>query len=233
MFLFETVRLAIKTLFVNKLRAILTMLGISIGIGAVIALMSIGTGLQRFITDQFSTAGTTLVAVLPGQIQRGGPPGGFAGQSQLTMSDYRVLASNLGNVTAVGASFGRNGNFTYAGRNSEVNVNGVTSNYGEIRNWRASAGRFVDEQDNASRSRVVVLGQTVVDDLFPDEDPIDKTVKLNNVPFRVIGVMEKKGASFIGDQDATAFVPLFTAQERHGHRGANALHDDRVRALET
>ena len=211
---FDLLRLATKTLFANKLRAILTMLGISIGIGAVITLMSVGAGLQKYINDQFAGAGTTTIAVMPGRIRTGMNGGAFAGNTTLTMSDYRVVAASLNNASEVGASFARNGNFIYAGRNSEVNVNGVTPNYSAIRGWKTATGRFVDEQDNAGRSRVVVLGQTVVNDLFPDEDPLDKEVKLNNVPFRVIGVMESKGASFIGDQDAVAFIPILTAQER-------------------
>jgi putative ABC transport system permease protein len=106
------------------------------------------------------------------------------------------------------------GNFTYGSRTSEVNVTGVTPSYQDVRNWRPRIGRFIDDTDNGGRSRVVVLGQTVVNDLFPGEDPLDQMVKINNVPFRVIGVMETKGSSFLGDQDAVAFIPLGTAHDR-------------------
>lgn len=97
-----------------------------------------------------------------------------------------------------------------------------------MRNWRPSIGRFIEEADNTSRSRVVVLGQTVRKDLFPEEDPIGKQVKINGLPFRVIGVMEEKGASFLGDQDAIAFIPLSTAQERLFPQLAQAQTGDRI-----
>ena len=111
MYLFDILRLASKTLFANKLRAILTMLGISIGIGAVITLMSVGAGLQKYINDQFAGAGTTTIAVMPGRMRTGMNGSAFAGSTTLTMSDYRVVAASLNNVTSVGASFARHGNF--------------------------------------------------------------------------------------------------------------------------
>ncbi|MCL5999763.1 MAG: ABC transporter permease, partial [Chloroflexi bacterium] len=119
------------------------------------------------------------------------------------------------------------GNFTYGSRTSEVNVTGVTPSYQTVRNWATRAGRFIDEADNSGRSRVVVLGQTVADDLFPGEDPLDQPVKINNVPFRVIGVMQAKGSSFLGDQDAVAFIPLATAQDRLFQARAQAKAGER------
>jgi putative ABC transport system permease protein len=225
--LLEAVRLALRTLSANKPRAFLTMLGISIGVAAVIALLAIGTGVQSFINDQFTSSGTNLIAVVPGRIQRGGPPG-FAPSAFLTTSDYRALAANTPNVVEHAADFTSIGNFSYEGKTSQVQVSGATPSLSAVRNWKAAQGRFVDEADNGGRSRVVVLGQTVVNDLFPDGDPLDKVVKINNIPFRVIGVMESKGSTFIGDQDAIAFVPLTTAQERLFQRQSLAKSGERT-----
>ncbi|MFN4294098.1 MAG: ABC transporter permease [Thermoflexales bacterium] len=228
--LVEAIKLALRALDANRLRAFLTMIGISIGIGAVIALMSIGAGVQQYINDQFASSGTNLLGILPGRIQRG-PGGGqnpFGQSSFLTMGDYRAVVAGAPNIEAHAADFTSVGNFSYGSRTSQVQVSGVTPSFSEVRNWRAISGRFVEEADNISRARVVALGQTVVNDLFPGEDPLDKVVKINDVPFRVIGVMESKGSSFLGDQDAIAFIPLSTAQERLFQRQAQARTGERV-----
>ncbi len=228
--LVEAIKLALRALDANRLRAFLTMIGISIGIGAVIALMAIGAGVQQYINDQFTSAGTNLLGIVPGRIQRG-PDGGqnpFGQSSFLTMGDYRAVVAGAPNVAAHAADFTSVGNFSYGSRTSQVQVSGVTPSFSEVRNWRAIRGRFIEEADNNSRARVVALGQTVVNDLFPGEDPLDKVVKINDVPFRVIGVMESKGSSFLGDQDAIAFVPLSTAQERLFQRQAQARTGERI-----
>jgi len=138
------------------------------------------------------------------------------------------VVANVSNIEAHAADFTSTGNFAYESRTSQVQVSGVTPSFSQVRNWRPSIGRFIEEADNTSRSRVVVLGQTVRKDLFPEEDPIDKQVKINGLPFRVIGVMEEKGASFLGDQDAIAFIPLSTAQERLFPQLAQAQTGDRI-----
>ncbi len=224
----ESARLAVKTLIANKLRAFLTMVGISIGVGAVIALMAIGVGVQRYIADQFTSAGTNLVGVTPGRVQRGGPPGGFGNQTVLTVNDYKAIAGTVPYLESTSAEFSAIGNFVYEGATTQVQVNGALPAFAELRNWPATKGRFIDEADNGGRSRVVVLGNTAATDLFPNDDPLDKVVKINNVPFRVIGVMESKGSSFLGDQDAVAFVPLATAQERLFQKQAQGKTGERV-----
>jgi len=213
--LLEALKLAVRTLGTNKLRAFLTMLGISIGVGAVIALMAIGTGVQNYINSQFTSSGTNLLGITPGRQQRGGPPNGFGTPSAfLTDADYRAVAATTPGISLHAADFTSVGNFAYAGKTSQVQVSGVTPSFSALRNWPATSGRFIEDADNGGRARVVVLGTTVVKDLFPNEDPLDKLVKINTVPFRVIGVMASKGSSFLGDQDAIAFIPLTTAQER-------------------
>jgi len=226
----EAVGLALRAIGANRLRAFLTLIGISIGISAVIALLAIGTGVQDYINGQFASAGTNLLGIVPGRIQRGpgGGPGSFGSSAFLTLGDYRAVAANVPNIEAHAADFTSVGNFAYESRTSQVQVSGVTPSFSRVRNWRPSLGRFIEESDNASRSRVVVLGQTVLKDLFPDEDPIGKQVKINGLPFRVIGAMEAKGASFLGDQDAIAFIPLSTAQERLFPQVAQAQTGDRI-----
>ena len=226
----EAIGLALRAIGANRLRAFLTLIGISIGISAVIALLSIGTGVQDYINNQFTSAGTNLLGIVPGRIQRGpgGGPGSFGSSAFLTLGDYRAVVANVSNIEAHAADFTSTGNFVYESRTSQVQVSGVTPSFSQVRNWRPRIGRFIEEADNTSRSRVVVLGQTVRKDLFPEEDPIGKQVKINGLPFRVIGVMEEKGASFLGDQDAIAFIPLSTAQERLFPQLAQAQTGDRI-----
>ena len=226
--LLESTRLALKTLMANRLRAVLTMLGISIGVGAVIALLAVGVGVQNFITEQFSGAGTNLVAVTPGRAQRGGPPGGFGSQSFLTESDFKAVAANVPYLSAASAEFSSVGNLVYEGTTTQVQVNGEMPDFVQIRNWATQLGRFVEDTDVGGRSRVVVLGSTTATQLFGGDDPLDKVIKINNVPFRVIGVMDSKGSSFLGDQDAIAFIPLTTAQERLFQQQAQAKSGERA-----
>jgi putative ABC transport system permease protein len=223
----ESIKLALTTLGANRSRSLLTMLGIGIGIGAVIALLSIGTGVQRYIADLFGSAGSNLIAVQPGRLQRGGPPGGGA-SAFLTENDYRAIAANTPNLVAHTAVFQSIGNFTFGSNESQVIVYGVTPAFEVIRTWSAERGRFIDDSDAGGRLRVVVLGTTLANDLFPDADPLGQTIRLNNTPMRVIGVMQSKGSSFLGDQDAAAFIPLTTAQERVFQRQAQARSGERI-----
>jgi putative ABC transport system permease protein len=223
----ESTLQAIRTLGANRLRSLLTMLGISFGVGAVIALLSIGAGVQKYIDDQFADAGTNIITIQPGRLQRGGPPG--AGNSApLTEGDYRAIVANTPNIVQHGAAFQSIGNFNYEKKESQVVVYGVTPSYAVIRNWPTEQGRFVEDTDNSGRLRVVVLGQTLARDLFEEGDPIGQTIKLNNIPVRVIGVMSGKGSSFLGDQDAVAFVPLTTAQDRIFQAQAQAKSGERT-----
>jgi putative ABC transport system permease protein len=219
--LLESIKLALISLGANRARSLLTMLGIGIGVGAVIALLAIGAGVQRFIDDQFSSAGTNLVSISPGRLQRGGPPGSTQ-SAPLTMTDYRAIVANTPNLLAHTAFIQGIGNFTTGNRESQVQVQGVLPAFTIIRNWETTRGRFLEDADNTSRSRVVVLGTTLARDLFDDDDPVGQTIKLNNIPMRVIGVMASKGSSFLGDQDAVALIPLSTAQDRVFQRQAQS-----------
>ncbi len=226
MYLLDVARLAWRTLLANKLRATLTMLGISIGVGAVIALLAVGAGVQSYITQQFSSAGTNLIVIIPGHIQQAGG-NAFGPQAPLSMADYRAVEADTPFLVNTSASYGQAANLTFESNTTQVNVNGVTPSFKDVRNWNVRLGRFIDDSDNGGRSRVVVLGQTTTNDLFAGDDPLDKVIKINNIPFRVIGVMEAKGSTFLGDQDAVAFIPLSTAQERLFQKSALTANGDR------
>ncbi|MGQ9710268.1 MAG: ABC transporter permease, partial [Anaerolineae bacterium] len=203
----ESFRVALRALSANKLRSALTMLGIVIGVAAVIALMAAGQGVQVFVTEQFQGIGSNLLFVLPNI----GPRGHFGGMTSvrwLTMGDVRALADSLRlpDVARVAPQLERNGTVSAGGRHTSTTIQGVTPDFVVVRKWRPAIGEFVTPQDVEGRSRVAVLGKTVAETLFPDNPaPVGETVRINNIPFRVIGIMEEKGGTFT-DQDDAVFV---------------------------
>ncbi len=214
----SSIRIALRGLSSNKLRSALTMLGIVIGVGAVITLLSVGQGVEQYIAQQFQSIGSNLLFVVPGQLQQ--TPGalrrGSASQG-LTYGDALAIADpfNVPDVVAVAPELGRFTAVTAGKRDALPQVLGVTPVYTSVRNWEVVLGEFIDKDALVTQSRVAVLGQTLAERLFPDEDyPIGQTIKIGAVPFRVIGVMEEKGGSGFGDQDNAVFVPLTTAQAR-------------------
>ncbi len=215
MAIFESIRIALSGLASNRLRAVLTMLGIVIGVGAVIALVSFGQGVERFVKARFQSLGSNLLFAFPSI-----PQGGNAADAKpLTMDDAEAVANPLYAPSVVRAApeyavFA----VVVAGRNdTALSISGVTPNFQDVRQWYPSQGRFVDEADLTTAARVAVLGKTVVERLFgEDSDPVGQTIRLNNIPFRVIGVMEERGGSGFGDEDEVIFVPITTAQTRLG-----------------
>ncbi|MCJ7738328.1 MAG: ABC transporter permease [Anaerolineae bacterium] len=219
MSIWESVRIALRALAANKLRAALTMLGIIIGVGAVITLMSAGEGVSVYIEETFQGVGTNLLFVMPGNFEENssGPPGMQASEAELTWGDVEALRDPLRapDVQAVAAQFFRSATVKTAKRDMLSEVSGVTPNYADVRNWYPEVGRFIDDEDINSRSRVAVVGRTVVDTLFPDNAyPLDESIKVNNIPFRIIGILEEKGGSQFRDEDNSVLVPLTTAQLR-------------------
>jgi len=215
----ESLRLALRALTANKLRAALTMLGIVIGVGAVITLMSAGEGVSVYIEEQFQGIGTNLLFVFPGSQEEtsGGPPGSSAVAAELTISDAEALSDPIRapDVAAVAPQVFNTAIVATGRRDTVSQVQGVTPEFSRVRNWFPEVGSFIDPEDMNSRARVAVLGQTVVEDLFPDNPyPLDQTVKISGIPFRVIGVLEAKGGSEFGDVDNSVMVPLTTAQTR-------------------
>jgi len=212
----ESIRIAMRALAANKLRSILTMLGIIIGVGAVIALMSIGRGVQKYVTDQFTGLGSNLLFIIPGQLE-GGPPQARRGVKLLTLTDAAAIQdpARVPDVAGVTAEFGGQATLTRGKKDLRVEVHATTVTYPEIRNWQPVIGSFFTQDDMEERSRVAVLGAATYRALFdPNEYPIDQTVRVDNLLFRVIGVMEEKGGGPGGNQDESIFLPLSTAQDR-------------------
>ena len=219
MSILESVRLAFRALAANKLRAALTMLGIIIGVGAVITLMSAGEGVSAYIEERFQSMGSNLLFVLPGSVDESmsGPPGMMAGGTELTNGDVEALRDPIRapDVAAISPEKLRSTVVATAKRDTIAQVSGVTPDFFSVRNWPPEVGTFIDQDDMNSRARVAVLGKTVVEALFPDNPyPLEQTVKINGIPFHIIGVLEEKGGSQMGDEDNTVLVPLTTAQTR-------------------
>ncbi len=215
---YEAVRVAMLALAANKLRSGLTMLGIIIGVGAVIALLSIGRGVERFFVEQFTSLGTNLLYIFPGQLSGGPPQERGREVGVLTLSDSYAIANPLRVPDVLAVAPEVTGRVVVARGSSdmEVSVSGVTATYQDALLGDAAIGAFVGETDVQERGRVVVLGSDVFGALFePNEDPLDQTVRVNNILFRVIGVMEERGAGIGGaNLDETVFVPLTTASDR-------------------
>ena len=219
----ENLRIALRGLAVNKLRSILTMLGIIIGVGAVIALISVGQGFESYITEQFASLGTNLLFVVPGQLESGGPRASrrSRGAEPLTMDDAEAIADvfRVPDVAAVAPAYMRSGLIVNGNRDTYSSVNGITPEYANVRNFKVIEGEFISDSDVTGRSRVALLGARVVERLFPDDPPlsiIGQVIKINDVPFRVKGLLEEKGSSAGPgqDEDNAVLIPISTAQSR-------------------
>ncbi|MCI0398729.1 MAG: ABC transporter permease [Chloroflexi bacterium] len=216
MTLLENIRLALRGLAANKLRAFLTMLGIIIGVAAVITLLSVGRGVETFVVAEFQGLGNNLLFVIPGQL---GPDQGprRAGGGGLTNNDWLALADPLRvpDVVAVVPEYGRPATVTRGRYEARTAVTGTSPDFPQVRNFYPIAGAFFSEHDVAGSTRVAVLGQSVYEELFPNgELPIGESIKINNTTFQVIGLLEEKGGSGFNDQDDVVLVPLSTAQRR-------------------
>ncbi len=206
----ESVRLALRALLTNKLRAVLTMLGIIIGVGAVITLMSVGQGVQVYIETRFQAIGSNLFFVIPGSLTQE-----LRRPAYLTLKDAQALEmSELGqHILRVAPSVQGGARLSVPGRDKTVQVFGVTPAYMEVRNWQVAQGTFITSADESAQARVIVLGDDTAKALFPDMPaPIGEIVRVNGVPFRVVGVLERKGGGgSFGSEDDVAMIPLSTA----------------------
>ena len=210
----ESFLMAWASLVANKLRSLLTMLGIIIGVAAVIALVSIGNGVKQDIEESISSLGSNLLVVLPGAPRTPGARSSQGSMKSLKISDYEAIAK-LEGVKA--ASPMTNGSYVviYQNKNWTTSVAGVNSNFQDVNNWTMTSGRFFSDKNVQNRERVAVVGQTVVKNLFADEDPVGKEIRVKNIPFRVIGVLKSKGNGTMGnDQDDTVLIPYTTSMER-------------------
>ena len=210
----ESFLMAWASLIANKLRSLLTMLGIIIGVAAVIALVSIGNGVKQDIENSISSLGSNLLVVMPGAPRTPGARPSQGSMKSLKISDYEAIAK-LEGVKA--ASPMTNGSYVviYQNKNWTTSVAGVNSNFQDVNNWTMTSGRFFSDKNVQNRERVAVVGQTVVKNLFADEDPVGKEIRVKNIPFRVIGVLKSKGNGTMGnDQDDTVLIPYTTSMER-------------------
>lgn len=210
----ESFLMAWASLIANKMRSILTMLGIIIGVAAVIALVSIGNGVKQDIQNSISSLGSNLLMVMPGAPRTPGVRPSAGSMKSLKVSDYEAI-SKLDGVKA--ASTMTNGSYVviYQNKNWTTSVSGVSYNYLDVNNWSMKSGRFLSEKNVQNRERVAVVGKTVVKNLFGDEDPVGAEIRVKNIPFRIIGVLNSKGSGAMGnDQDDMVIIPYTTAMER-------------------
>jgi putative ABC transport system permease protein len=214
--LMESVRIALRSLSANKLRSTLTMLGIIIGVAAVIALMSIGRGAQHAIDSQITSMGTNLLFVSPGAVSSEGVRQAQGSAQTLTYEDALALndPQNLPAVAGVAPEVRSFGQVVYLGNNVNTQLVGVTPDYESVRNYQVQSGEFINQANINARSLVAVIGANVANTLFNGQDPVGQSVRINNVAFRVIGVLVAKGGSGFGNQDDQILVPLTTAMTR-------------------
>jgi len=217
--IFSTFRIALLALRTNALRSALTMLGIIIGVAAVIAMIAVGKGAQSRVEEQVRSLGANVMVVFPSSQNSGGVRSGSGGVQTLTEDDARAVALEVPEVMFAAPTHRASGQVVYGNQNWFAAVFGVNNDFFEVREWPLVAGRTFEQGEIASSGKVIILGQTVARQLFgedtPFEDMIDRVVRLRKVPLTVIGVAERKGQSEVGqDQDDAVFVPLSTARTR-------------------
>lgn len=210
-----TLRIALRALARNKLRAFLTMLGIIIGVGAVIAMVAIGEGAKATIRAQIASLGTNVLIIMPGTSNQGGVRVGFGSVNTLVDGDARAIVREVRAVAYVSPVLRRPEQLVAGNLNWGTLTQGVAPEFQQIREWQIAEGRFLHDGDMESAAKVIVLGETVVRNLFGNDDPIDAVVRIRNIPFRVVGVLAPKGQTGQGtDQDDTVMIPYTTMQKR-------------------
>lgn len=227
---FVILKAAFRALRRNKLRTALTMLGIIIGVGAVIAMVGIGNGAKAQVQARIAALGQNVIMVFSGSVNRGGVFTGFGGAGTLTVEDALAMGKDVPGVTAVSPEV-RSGAQIMAGNNNwQTSIMGESVDYLIIRQWEIADGVMFSDSDVRSAAKVCILGKTTADKLFPDDDPVGKTIRIKNVPMKVLGVLKAKGASMMGsDQDDTVIVPYTTGMKRFA--GVTMLRSINVQAV--
>jgi len=211
------IRVAFRALIRNKMRAALTMLGIIIGVAAVIAMVSIGQGASASVQAQIESIGTNLLFVSAGAQNVGGVRSGTGdtGTNTLTVDDLDAIKREVPSVSMVTPNVNARSQLVAGNMNWNTGVTGVSEQYPEIRKWPVASGSFFTDADVRTAARVIVIGQTLADNLYPGQDPIGQDIRVMNLPFRVVGVMLRKGQDPQGrDQDDVAFAPYTTVQKK-------------------
>ncbi len=210
------IQLALTELRRNKMRSLLTMLGVIIGVGAVIAMVSIGQGASSSVQAQIASLGTNMILILPGSTTQGGVRAGAGTAQTLTIEDAKAIGKQASAVATV--TFTRRGvsQVIYGNQNWNTAIFGVTPEYIIVRDWSLDLGSFFTKRDFDSAANVVVLGRTVVENLFlPGDNPIGQIIRIKNIPFRIIGVLSPKGQTAYGsDQDDVVLIPFTTAERK-------------------
>ncbi len=211
----DGIRIAVDALRVNVLRSLLTMLGIVIGVGAVIVMVAVGAGAREMIGEQIRSIGSNLILVVPGASTSGGARLGSGSVHTLKSTDAEAILKEAPAVRFVAPVWGEVNQVVYGNRNWRTRITGTTRDYFPVREWKLASGRLFTPEEENRAAKVVILGKTVVENLLGNEYPLGKVVRIKSVPFVVIGVLHKKGQSPRGeDQDDSAYVPLKTAQYR-------------------
>ena len=209
-------KIALRALANNKLRAFLTMLGIIIGVASVIAMLAIGQGSKKSIQQQISEMGSNMIMIHPGADMRGGVRQDPSAMQTLKLTDYETLRDETSFLAAVSPNVSSSGQLIAGNNNYPSSVNGVGTEYLEIRQLSIDNGEMFSEADIQSSAKVCVIGKTIVDNLFPDgEDPVGRIVRFSKIPFRVVGVLKSKGYNSMGmDQDDIILAPYTTVMKR-------------------
>ena len=215
MHLKNLLKVAIKSILKSRMRSLLTALGIIIGVAAVVVMVAIGDGAQIQVERQISALGSNLIVIFPGSSTSGGVRLGAGSINRFTMEDVEKIREEATDIKAVTPIVRTGGQVIGGVGNWSTQIQGVATNYLEIRDWPLASGDFFTDKDMISRAKVAVLGQTVVNQLFPNEDPIGQQIRIRNVPFKVIGVLTAKGQSAMGsDQDDIIIAPATTVLDR-------------------
>ncbi len=216
MSLLQTFRIAVRAVRRNKMRSFLTALGIIIGVSAVIAMMALGEGAKAQVANVFQSMGSNMLIVLPGSTTSGGARGGFGSMPTLTWADLKAIQSELSSVRYAAPELRTSAAVASEEQNWTTQVNGTTPDFFAIRNWKLASGALFSEADVEANAKVVVLGQTVVTQLYgASADPVGQVVRINKVPFQVVGVLAKKGQSAMGmDVDDAVFIPVTAYQTK-------------------
>lgn len=191
----ESVKIALDALVSNKLRSILTMLGIIIGVGAVIAMVSIGMGVRDKISTSIASLGSNLIIVMPGASSSSGVRGAAGTKTTLTLKDAQAIARDVDGIAAIAPAVSSQYQMVAGNMNWTTSVQGTTPEYMEVRNVTVEAGSFITNDDLNARNRVAVIGATVAANLFENVNPVGKSIRINNAPFTIIGVLASKGQS--------------------------------------
>jgi putative ABC transport system permease protein len=214
-FVLQAIKIALRGLRVNKMRSGLTMLGIIIGVAAVITMLAVGEGARVSLANSVASLGTNLILILPGSTTSGGARMGTGNTSTLVPDDVEAIKEQCSAVQNAAPLVRGGAQVVFEDRNWGTTVLGTSDDYEEIRDWHVSSGRFLNRQDVDGRLKNCLLGQSVVEELFGSEDPLGKMVRIKKVPFTVVGVLEKKGQTPMGqDQDDTVIIPVSTAMTR-------------------